>query len=112
MLLTEREAKGVRCQESYGPLYVTEEGGEVHLPFIPSFATVSSPGVVNSVSAFGGTYAVTVPATTSNGHNMPTVASPSHCIGSKCMAWRWAKLTDECAWGADPSGYCGKAGKP
>jgi hypothetical protein len=33
--------------------------------------------------------------------------SPSYCIGSACMAWRWVRSTVN-----DMEGYCGKAGQP
>jgi hypothetical protein len=35
--------------------------------------------------------------------------SPTHCIGSACMAWRFS--ADETGDGI-PRGYCGKAGLP
>lgn len=39
------------------------------------------------------------------------VQSPSHCIASGCMAWRWFDNTDDQAI-TEPRGYCGKAGQP
>ena len=33
------------------------------------------------------------------------ITSPSMCIGTNCMAWRWAD-------GKETKGYCGKAGPP
>jgi hypothetical protein len=38
-----------------------------------------------------------------------TTTSPSHCIGSACMAWRFS--ADETGDGI-PRGYCGEAGLP
>ncbi len=42
------------------------------------------------------------------------VTAPIHCIGSACMAWRWAtegNLIE--GWAASATlGYCGKAGAP
>lgn len=31
--------------------------------------------------------------------------SPTHCIASECMAWRWTNANNT-------RGYCGKAGPP
>lgn len=95
MIVTEEEAKTKRCQESFGPLYVTERGGET---YVPPFTAV--PFAYNASVATGGPH-------------LPTIATPSHCIGSACMAWRWANAFDK---NGDhiPSktkGYCGKAGK-
>lgn len=46
----------------------------------------------------------------------PVVTSPSFCITSACMAWRWAHLQqvegEVYALGSPPRGFCGKAGKP
>ena len=42
-----------------------------------------------------------------------TIHSPSHCIGSSCMAWRWRD--DPCRLSEDvppPRGFCGKAIQP
>jgi hypothetical protein len=45
--------------------------------------------------------------------------SPTHCIGSACMAWRWGKSTQSTCYypegtkATDPEtwrGYCGKVG--
>jgi len=101
MILTEEEAKTKRCQESFGPLYVTERGGET---YVPLFTAV--PFAYNTSVATGGP-------------QLPTVASPSHCIGSACMAWRWDKNTQSTCKYPDGTkathpltwkGYCGKAG--
>lgn len=99
MILTEAEARTKRCQESFGPLYVTREGGESHNPLHHVVAVAMPLG--GEVGAAGAP----------SGHNMPTIAAPGYCIGSKCMAWRWC-LTAEAAWDSQPVGYCGKAGKP
>lgn len=95
MMTTEEEAKTKRCQESFGDTVVSPQGH--------SFAA-AQPGV-NFMSGAG--FAV--------------ASSPSMCIGSACMAWRWSQLT----WWSDPVtgqdikndpnrpfGYCGKAGRP
>lgn len=52
-----------------------------------------------------GRMAVAVPTITT------AVASPSHCIGSACMAWRWA-FTANVITGVEQTkhGYCGLAG--
>ena len=99
MTLTEEEAKTKRCQESFGQFYVTPAGGDVYGP--THMAAMAYP----SQSFAGGA----MWAVTSGGPQLPTVASPSHCIGGKCMAWQWhGKNPDETAF----TGYCGKAGRP
>ena len=98
MKVTEEEAKTKRCQESFGPYYVTRDGGDAHIPMVQSFGMHASHYV-------GAAYA------TVNGPQLPTVAVPSHCIGSGCMAWQWS-LDERAAWDGRPVGYCGKAGKP
>jgi len=100
MILTEDEACTKRCQESFGPLYVTQDGGEAHIPR----QQVAMMGLTAGANMAG-------LAEPGFGHNMPTIASPGYCIGSKCMAWRW-HLTAEAAWDGQPVGYCGKAGRP
>ena len=35
-----------------------------------------------------------------------------HCIGSRCMQWRWAEMMNLRPIGENPRGYCGLAGKP
>lgn len=81
MMLTEQEAKIKRCQESFGDRLTSKDGQIMNVPGIAS----------------AGSY--------------PKVSSPSFCIGSACMAWRWQD-------GASPAemrgtyGYCGKAGRP
>ena len=86
MIVSEEEAKTKRCQESFGPYYVTPEGGQSHMP------------MMHAVSIDHGAYGAVL-----NGPSLPTVAAPAFCIGSACMAWRqWT----------DRSGYCGKAGNP
>lgn len=97
MILTEEEAKTRRCQESFGPLFMTPEGGEHHIPRYATSATAAPSGLMANVASPG------------FGHNMPTIASPGYCIGSKCMAWRW-RVTEGAAWDDKPVGYCGKAG--
>jgi len=71
MILTEKEASTKRCQESFGQFYTTPDG----------------KSMMSMAGNFGAGYAVQ--------------ASPSHCIGSSCMAWRWHESNH---------GYCGKAG--
>jgi hypothetical protein len=90
MIVTEEEAKTKRCQESFGDRNLTQEGMAVHAPY-----PLSSSGFV-SMSG----YAVTT--------------SPTHCIGSACMAWRWqqAMAADGLNVVTTDRGYCGKAGKP
>lgn len=64
MILTEKEAKTKRCQETFGP--GTDE--------------------------------------------WTTFPAHRRCIGTACMAWRWAwsnDLEQSCT-----HGFCGKAGKP
>lgn len=100
MILTEAEAKTKRCQEGFGPLFMTREGGDVHIPR-PQLAVMGLTAGANAMSV----------AEPGHGHNMPTIASPGYCIGSKCMAWRW-RLSEDDAWTGEPRGYCGKAGVP
>lgn len=87
MIVTEEEAKTKRCQESFGNEYRTPNGNE---------ATVS-------MNPFGHQWSSGIAA-----H-----ASPSHCIGSACMAWRWENSVS-IRHGENPSptsrGFCGKAG--
>ncbi len=98
MLLSERDARQRRCQESFGPLYVTHDGGQLHMPIHMAAAAPQ----------YGSAYFAAV----SQSHPFPTVASPSHCIGSQCMAWRWRKVGEQSVTDqfAAPVGYCGKAG--
>lgn len=111
MILTEEEAKTKRCHEGYGqPLYNSQ--------------IVNPPTcVVHELrAAMAGGVAV--------------MASPSHCIGSACMAWRWygmkvnadgsiyntteayrvasglEQMPEKYKEAAVAVGYCGKAGKP
>lgn len=72
MIVTEEEAKTKRCQESFGQYYITPTGEGSHQPIVHGVGYQHGAG-----------YAVSsMPA-------LPTVASPSHCIGSACMAWRF-----------------------
>lgn len=46
-----------------------------------------------------------------------TAARQGHCVGSKCMAWRWVETNvEDCQGGTmvsgDTHGYCGLAGEP
>jgi hypothetical protein len=84
MIVTEEEAKSKRCQESFGDTVVSPMG----------YSTVGLSPFQHSVSYSGGAAGSVVQS------------SPSMCIGSACMAWRWA----DSAIGI--TGYCGKAGKP
>lgn len=84
MLLTEQEAASKRCQESYGPPLLYDPSVHPH-------------GLTSAIGA------VVVGA----------IHSPSHCIGSSCMAWRWRD--DPCRLSKDdppPRGFCGKAIQP
>lgn len=104
MILTEEEARTKRCHESFGPLYVTQQGAEAHTPF----HTAEAHTPFHTAVAFpAGAYAIST-----MGHNFPTVSSPSHCIGSACMAWRWHQPEGYEDMGVTACGYCGKAGKP
>lgn len=98
MIVTEDEAKTVRCQESFGPYYVTPDGGDQYKPTL--YATSYS------IPSNGAGWAAIT------GGALPTVAAPSHCIGSKCMAWRWHNRTLGEAVSETGRGYCGKAGTP
>jgi len=52
-----------------------------------------------------------VPMMMAGAAGITVMTSPSHCIGSACMAWRWFdNLSDHAV--KTPRGYCGKAGKP
>jgi len=62
-----------------------ESFGDTHVS--PGGQTFAATG------AIGGAYAQTT--------------SPSYCIGSACMAWRWSRPD-----GMTDKGYCGKAGQP
>lgn len=77
--LTEAEANHRRCQESFAgqPIY----NSQIVQRMAHTVAVTASPNVMQA-----------------------TLASPSHCIGSACMAWRWQT--------ENVRGYCGKAGKP
>lgn len=97
MIVTEDEARTKRCQESFGDSKRTTGGEMVSIP------------------VFGG------PATSAG---MAVVTSPSHCIGSACMAWRWLGWQVDSQLGTKQFtlekyteyshrvAYCGKAGKP
>jgi hypothetical protein len=91
MTLTEDEAKTKRCQESYPAADGVNPGG---------FAEVSPS-----------------PISPSWGASAARICAPMFCIGSGCMAWRWAtpqvvhkynQPTGEII----VKGYCGKAGRP
>jgi len=89
MILTEDEAKTKRCQESFGDTNLTPHG---HMVPAPNYSGVALTG-----------------------SSMALATSPSMCIASACMAWRWHEYD------LDPvdrrrlsgkTGYCGKAGRP
>jgi hypothetical protein len=94
MILTVEEAATRRCQESFGPYYVTQAGGETHYP------------TLHSVMSSGGGSGVFASAVSSQ-PALPTIASPGYCIGPKCMAWKWADKTDDGTF----TGFCGKVGR-
>lgn len=83
MILTEEEAKTKRCQESFGD---------------------------SNVSPYGHMYAGAAPPYSPQVAAVAISTSPSMCIGSACMAWRWKNdpLAD---YPIDTKGYCGKAGR-
>jgi hypothetical protein len=94
MIVTEEEAKTKLCQESFGPA--------------PQQATVcNAPAAMYTGGMFGGNF---------NVGQTYTPPSPTHCIGSACMAWRWVCDADNP--NADRSqndmrsqGFCGKVGR-
>ena len=92
MKVTEEEAKLKRCQESFGDGQVT--------PYGHSYVSQHPYGHPSPV--YGGGFA--------------TSSSPSMCIASGCMAWRWTG--DMVRTGIEAKddfvgvGYCGKAGRP
>ena len=93
MILTEEEAKTRRCQEGFShPLYHSQAPLTTNDMAMAPMHLMGSP--------YGAAYAA--------------MASPSHCIGSACMAWRWRQIIgDDGFTPADTDkGYCGKAGKP
>lgn len=69
MLLTEEEAKTKRCQESFGDR-VMGDGGIAMVK--PSVDPLSTGNEEIEVAHF---------------------TSPSFCIGSACMAWRWNMIS-------------------
>lgn len=87
MIVTEEEAKTKRCQESFGNEYRTPDGN-----------MLTSSGV----GMFGHGWS-----------GIAAQASPSFCIGSGCMAWRWENSVS-IRHGEEPGptsrGFCGKAG--
>lgn len=107
MIVTEQEASFIRCQESYGTFYVTRDGHETHMPppLVSHAVGFIGPG---GGGGAGGGAAVPMAVSSTPAHPFPTTASPSHCIGARCMAWCWV-LGD--GWQESPVGYCGKAGK-
>jgi hypothetical protein len=94
VIVTEEEAKTKRCQESFGDTIVTNNGH--------SFASSSPSPFQHGYSYPGGAQAFAVQT------------SPSMCIGSACMAWRWAIASAPYRDKGDiySQGYCGKAGHP
>jgi hypothetical protein len=83
MILTEEEAKAKRCQEGF-------------------------PG--NAVA--DGKYrdgAASTHWTTRSGDEGGAFTSPTYCLGSGCMAWRWTTRDGQTK---TDNGYCGKAGRP
>ena len=60
-----------------------------------------------NVTADGHVYAAHI----SYGASAVIQTSPSMCIGSACMAFRWVDNLDDKAI-TEPRGYCGKAGRP
>lgn len=95
MILSEQDASTKRCQESFGD--------QNYCPFGLSYPSPASPVPV---------YAAAYVAQTT---------SPSQCIGSACMAWRWLGWRDQNGAvyanstnrsGVEHVGYCGKAGTP
>jgi hypothetical protein len=92
MILTEEEAKTKRCQEGFGqPLYHSQAPLTTNDMAMGPMHLMGSP--------YGAGYAA--------------MASPSHCIGSACMAWRWSRGEyDQGGQEIATHGYCGKAGRP
>lgn len=99
MIVTEEEAKTKRCQEGFAAATgISADGRPVMQP--------ASAGPVHPHGA-AGYYAV------SHG------GAPMNCLGSGCMAWRWAQKPnfdfsvhniEAPAWLDTDRGYCGKAG--
>ena len=79
MLVTEDEARTIRCPLSYGARFTDPNGAEV---------IMIEP------------------------YSQAVMAAPSFCIGTKCMAWRWAARLDQSKQGPGlpPIGFCGMAG--
>jgi len=77
MLVTEDEARTIRCPLSYGARFTDPNGAEV---------IMIEP------------------------YSQAVMAAPSFCIGTKCMAWRWAARLDQRGPGLPPIGFCGMAG--
>lgn len=44
MIVTEEEAKTKRCQESFGPYYVTRDGGDAYSPAMQAMAVSNRGG--------------------------------------------------------------------
>lgn len=52
-----------------------------------------------------------VPMMMAGAAGIAIMTSPTCCIGSRCMAWRWFDNLDDDAI-KTPRGFCGKAGQP
>lgn len=89
MMPTEQEASTKRCQESFGNL----------IQWQPKYDAASPTSLTISIA---------------EGENVEVNAFPRHCLGSACMAWRWAVADRSDTYGRENGnkGYCGKAGKP
>jgi hypothetical protein len=108
MFTTEKEANTKRCQESFAACEGLTAQGH----------TQAAHAVVSPIAGAGNSYA--------------RHTAPFFCIGSRCMAWRWAGMRSkadpdsvhvsyraltqarrgELTHLQEPVGYCGKAGKP
>lgn len=94
MLTTEAEAKSKRCHAGYAASSGVTDGASCMSTAVP---------VPPMYAAYGG----------SNGaYGVQTASAPLCCIGSACMAWRWA-FTANPVTGIEQTdrGYCGLAGQ-
>lgn len=85
MILTEQEASGMWCPMVRMP----HTSADVEVPPVAGVNTHSSNGM---------------------GRGQMNEPPPAHCIGCKCMMWRWSDHLKPTSDGR--RGFCGIAGRP
>lgn len=105
-MITEEQAKTKRCHEGFAASPGASRNPDIDHAAVFESAPVSMVGMP---SGYGSSFAA---VTTTR-----PMTAPIFCLGSSCMAWRWAGAPppeNRVEGETNPNwvGYCGKAGKP